>query len=133
MIETVKRWTIIALAILVAIAVLAIMAMRVEVSALQAKASGLEDSNTVLMQAESDNAKQLQQLHEEAKATAMLVESKRASVAIARTQTRSDVHAVRQELSTQPCAAVRLPAVALGLLLTQGGESGAGGVSASSR
>jgi len=133
MMATIQRWALIAMLICLALAGLVIMAMRVEVSALQAKASGLEGSNAVLMQAASDNAKQLQQLHEEAKATARLVESKRARVAIVRTQTRSDVHAVRQSLSTQTCAAVRLPAGALSLLRYPGGDQGAGGVSASSR
>ena len=132
MIETVKRWTIIALAILVAVAVLVIMAMRVETAVLRGQAESLQQSNQTLLDAATANAAAIKAKSEDTKANDQLTVGKRAAVDAVRSQARRDQHAIQQALSTEACATVRLPADALRLLRSAGSDSSADRDSASS-
>ena len=132
MIETVKRWTIIALAISVAIAVLVIMAMRVETAVLRGQTESLQQSNQTLLDAATANAAAVKAKSEDTKANDQLTVGKRAAVDAVRGQARRDQHAIQQALSTEACATVRLPADALRLLRPTGSDSSAGRDSASS-
>ena len=131
MIETVKRWTIIALAILVAIAVLAIMAMRVETAALRGQTESLQQANQTLLDAATANAAAIKAKGEDTKANDQLTVGKRVAVDAVRSQARRDQHAIQQALSTETCATVRLPASAIRLLRSAGGDSSASGDSPS--
>ena len=131
MIETVKRWTIIALAILVAVAVLVIMAMRVETAVLRGQAESLQQSNQTLLDAATANAAAIKAKSEDTKANDQLTVGKRAAVDAVRSQARRDQHAIQQALSTEACATVRLPADALRLLRSAGSDSSASGDSPS--
>ena len=132
MIETVKRWTIIALAISVAIAVLVIMAMRVETAVLHGQTESLQQSNQTLLDAATANASAVKAKSEDAKANDQLTVGKRSAVDAVRSQARRDQHAIQQALSTEACATVRLPADALRLLRSTGSDSSADRDSASS-
>ena len=127
MIEIVKRWTIIALAILVAVAVLVIMAMRVETASLRTQAESLQHSNQTLFDAATANAAAIKAKIEDAKANDQIAVGKRAAVDTVRTQARRDQHAIQQALSTDACATVRLPADALRLLRPAGSDPSASG------
>ena len=131
MIETVKRWTIIALSILVAIAVLVIMAMRVETAALRGQTKSLQQSNQTLLDAATANAAAIKAKGEDTKANDQLTVGKRVAVDAVRSQARRDQHAIQQALSTEACATVRLPADALRLLRSAGSDSSASGDSPS--
>lgn len=132
MIEIVKRWIIIALAIFVAIAVLVIMAMRVETAVLRGQTESLQQSNQTLLDAATANAAAIKAKSEDTKANDQLIVGKRAAVDEVRSQARRDQHAIQQALSTEACATVRLPADALRLLRPTGSDSSAGRDSASS-
>ena len=132
MIETVKRWTIIALAISVALAVLVIMGMRVETAVLRGQTESLQQSNQTLLDAATANAAAIKAKSEDTKANDQLIVGKRAAVDEVRSQARRDQHAIQQALSTEACATVRLPADALRLLRPTGSDSSAGRDSASS-
>ena len=120
MIETVKRWTIIALAISVAIAVLVIMAMRVETAVLRGQTESLQQSNQTLLDAATANAAAIKAKSEDAKANDQLTVGKRAAVDAVRSQARRDQHAIQQAMSTEACATVRLPADTIRMLRSAG-------------
>ncbi len=124
-IESVKRWTIIALLIVISLMVLVVMAMRVDAAALQGKASLLEQTNQNLMEVAKHNAEQIQAMIADAKANDALVTSKQQAKAVVREQTRSKIYVVHQALSTDACATVRMPDSTISLLLrTSGGNKG---------
>jgi predicted Holliday junction resolvase-like endonuclease len=134
MIEIVKRWTIIALAILVAVAVLAIMAMRVETSSLRGQVQSLEQANQTLIDAATANAEAIKAKSKDTKSNDQLTVGKRAAVDAVRGQARRDQHAIQQALSTEACATVRLPDSAIRLLRPAGSDpSTSGDLESSSR
>lgn len=127
MIEIVKRWTIIALAILVAVAVLVIMAMRVETATLRGQTESLRQSNQTLLDAATANAAAIKAKSEDTKANDQITVGKRAAVDAVRSQARRDQRAIQQALSTEACATVRLPDSAIRLLHSSGSDSRASG------
>lgn len=120
LIETVKRWTIIALLIAIALLVLVLMAMRVDTAALHGQVTSLEQSNRALVDVASHNAEQVRQLIEDDKANDLLVTDKHKAIAIEREQTRNNIDAVRKSLHTEACAAVRLPDDTIRMLRSAG-------------
>ena len=132
MIEIAKRWAIIVLLIFVAIAVLIIMAMRVETTALQGQAQSLQQANQTMLDAATANAAAIKTKSEDTKANDQITVGKRAAVAAVSSQARRDQHAIQQALSTESCATVRLPASAISLLRSSGSDAGASGDHAAS-
>ena len=122
LIESVKRWTIIALLIVISLLVLVVMAMRVDVSALQGKTSLLEQTNQNLMEVAKHNADQVRAMIADAKANDELSNTKQQAKATAREQTRSKTYVVHQALSTESCATVRMPDSTISMLRSSGGN-----------
>lgn len=127
MIEIVKRWAIIALTILVAVAVLVIMAMRVETAVLRGQTESLQQSNQTLLDAATANAAAIKAKSEDSKANDQITVGKRAAVDAVRSQARRDQHDIQRALSTEACATVRLPDSAIRLLRSAGSDSSASG------
>lgn len=125
LIESVKRWTIIALLIVISLLVLVVMAMRVDVSALQGKTSLLEQTNQNLMEVAKHNADQVRAMIADAKANDALSNTKQQAKAVVREQTRSNTYVVHQALSTESCATVRLPDSTISLLRASGSNQDA--------
>lgn len=126
LIESVKRWTIIALLIVISLLVLVVMAMRVDVYALQGKTSLLEQTNQNLMEVAKHNADQVRAMIADAKANDELSNTKQQAKAAVREQTRSNTYVVHQALSTESCATVRLPDSTISLLRASGGNQDRG-------
>ena len=122
LIESVKRWSIIVLLIVIALLALVIMAMRVDAAAQQSKASSLEQANQLLIDVAKANADQVRAMAADAKATDLLVTSQQKAKATAREQTRSNTYVIHKALSTEACATVRLPDRAIGMLGPSGSD-----------
>lgn len=131
--ETVKRWTIIVLLIVIALLAVVVMAMRVDVRAAQSKADALTLQNQQLMTVAADNAKQVKQLIADNQANDVLSDHRQQGKATAREQTRSNAHVVHQSLSSESCSTVQLPVGALSVLRRAGSDTHADAVSVTSK
>lgn len=119
-IETVKRWTIIALLIAIALLVLVLMAMRVDTAALHGQVTSLEQSNSALTEVAANNAAKVRELTSDDKANDQLVTGKHKAIGVEREQTRITIDAVRKSLHTEACSTVRLPADTIRMLRPAG-------------
>ena len=122
LIETVKRWTIVALMIAVALLVLVLMAMRVDVQSMQGKVTSLESSNQVLIDAANSNADHVKAMVADAKGNDVLEHGKQKGKAEASERTRSNTYAVHKALSTESCATVRMPDGTISMLRSPSGD-----------
>lgn len=124
LIESVKRWAIVALMITVALLVLLIMAMLVDAQSMQSKVTTLEITNQSLLDTAKHNADQVRTMYADAKANDALESSKQKAKAEASKRTRSNAYVVHQTLSTESCSTVRLPGSTVSMLQSSGSNQG---------
>ena len=126
MIAVVTRWAMIAMAIIIAGCIMVILAIRVDNASLHGQVTTLEQSNQTLMDAATANAKAVIDKSKDDAGNVQIITQKREKTAEARAKAREDEYAIRQSMSTEACAAVRLPAAAIILLQQPGGDRGQG-------
>ena len=131
MIAVVTRWAMIAMAIIIAGCIMVILAIRVDNAALHGQVTTLEQTNQTLMDAANANAKAVIDKSKDDEGNVQIITQKREKTAEARAKARADEYAIRQSMSTEACAAVRLPAAAISLLQQPGSDRVQGYPSAS--
>lgn len=132
MIAVVTRWSMIAMAIIIAGCIMVILAIRVDNAALHGQVTTLEQSNQTLMDAANANAKAVIDKTKDDAGNVQIITQKREKTAEARAKAREDEYAIRQFMSAEACAAVRLPSAAISLLKSPSSDRGKGHPSAPS-
>ena len=124
MIAVVTRWSMIAMAIIIAGCIMVILAIRVDNAALHGQVTILEQSNQTMADAAKANAKAVIDKSKDDEGNVQIIKQKREKTAEARAKARDDEYAIRQSISTEACAAVRLPSAAISLLKSPSGDRG---------
>lgn len=116
----------IAMAIIIAGCIMVILAIRVDNAALHGQVTTLEQSNQTLMDAAKANAKAVIDKTKDDAGNVQIITQKREKTAEARAKAREDEYAIRQFMSAEACAAVRLPSAAISLLKSPSSDRGKG-------